>query len=243
MLLWKHYAASPDRESRIATLQHSTELLVVTLAHTLPNRETDALAHIRFIGETLRSATGLVTSYFYRSREQRPYYLLLSTWEDEESWQQARERYDPRALLLTRPDLLAALPEQWHMRYRWGYSRPARLQTVATTHIATVRADAFEATHTAWLQELRKQATQFTFTFSFLAYGIADTHLEQHTTANEVTEKLNADSIKQGHVLLTFISWPSDAERIAFYSSNDYQRMSALLEQKSHTYMLTLDPP
>jgi quinol monooxygenase YgiN len=224
-------------------LQHNTELLVVTLVYTLPDKETDALAHMRFISETLRSATGLVTSYFYRSREQRPYYLLLSTWEDEESWQQARERYNPLALLLARSDLLAARPEQWYMFYRWGYSRPARLQTVATTHIATVRADTFDATHTAWLQELRQQALQFAFTFSFLAYGIADTHVE-HTTANAATETVNADLIKQGNVLLTFISWPSDAERVAFYSSPAYQRMSAMLAQKSHnTYMLTLDPP
>jgi quinol monooxygenase YgiN len=223
-------------------LQHSTELLVVTLVYTLPDRDTDALAYIRFIGETMRHAAGLVTFYFYRSREQRPYYLLLSTWEDEESWQQAQERYNPIALLLARLDLLAAQPEQWYMHYRWGYSRPARLQTVATVHIATVRAGTFAATHSAWLQELRKQAAQFTFTFSFLAYGIADTHIG-HTTANAVTETANTDLIKQGNVLLTFITWLSDAERVAFYSSYAYQRMSAMLEQKSDTCMLTLDPP
>ena len=119
-------------------MQHNTELLVVTLVYTLPDRDTDALAHIRFIGEMMRNATGLVSSSFYHSREQQPYYLLLNTWEDEESWQQARERYNPTALLLTHPDLLVALPEQWYMYYRWGYSRPARSQTVATTHIITV---------------------------------------------------------------------------------------------------------
>ena len=223
-------------------MQHSTELLVATLVYTLPDRDTDALAHIRLIGEMMRNATGLVTSYFYHSREQRPYYLLLNTWEDEESWQQARERYNPLALLLTHPNLLAALPEQWYMYYRWGYSRPARLQTVATTHITTVRADTFEAIHMAWLQELRKLAAQFTFTFGFLAHGIADTHVE-HTMAHEFIETVNADLIKQGHVLLTFISWPSDAERMAFYSSHTYQRMRALLGQQSDTYMLILDPP
>ncbi len=223
-------------------MQHSTELLVVTLVYTLPDRDTDALAYIRFIGETMRQAPGLVTSYFYRSREQRPCYVLLSTWEDEESWQQAQERYNPTVLLLARTDLLAALPEQWYMYYRWGYSRPARLQTVATVHIATVRAGAFEAMHSAWLQELRKQAAQFTFTFSFLAYGIADTHIGQ-ATANAVTGTTNADLIKQGNVLLTFITWLSDAERVAFYRSHAYQKMGAMLEQQSNTYMLTLDPP
>ena len=223
-------------------MQHSTELLVVTLVYTLPDRDADALAHIRHIGETMRNATGLVTSYFYRSREQQPSYFLLTTWEDEENWQQARENYNPAVLLLARPDLLAALPEQWYMYYCWGYSRPARLQTVATTHIATIQSDAFEATHKAWLQELRKQAKQFTFTFGFLAYGVADAQLE-YATVNAVTETVNADLIKKGNVLLTFISWPSDTDRVAFYRSNAYRAMSAMVEQKSNmSHLLTLDP-
>src|SRR5262249_2935666 len=155
----------------------------------------------------------------------QPYYLLLTTWEDEESWQQARERYNPTALLLTHPDLLAALPEQWYMYYRWGYNRPARAQTVATTHILTVRAETFDATDMAWLSALRKQAAQFTFTSGFLAYGAADTHTE-HNTADAVTEPLNDGLIQQDHVLLTFISWPSDTERLAFYHSTAYQNMN-----------------
>jgi hypothetical protein len=189
----------------------------------------------------MRNAPGLVTSYFYHSREKQPYYLLLNTWEDEESWRQARERYNPTALLLKRLDFLAAFPEQWYMHYRWGYSRPARTQTVATAHIATVQADTFAAIHMAWLQELRKLAAQFMFTFSFLAYGSADTHIE-HTTAHAITETVNADFIQQGHVLLTFISWPSDAARRAFYSSTTYQSISARLAQQSETYLLILDP-
>jgi hypothetical protein len=189
----------------------------------------------------MHNAPGLVTSHFYHSREQQPCYLLLNTWEDEESWQQARERYNPAVLLLKHLDFLAALPEQWYMYYRWGYSRPARTQTVATTHIATVQPDSFAALHTAWLQELRKLAAQFTFTFSFLAYGSADTQIE-HTTTHAVTEPVNADLIQQGHVLLTFISWPSDAARRAFYSSTTYQSMSTILAQQSDTHLLTLDP-
>jgi hypothetical protein len=190
----------------------------------------------------MRNATGLVSSHFYHTREPQPSYLLLNTWEDEESWQQAKERHNPLDLLLAHPDLLATRPEQWYMHYHWGYSRPARPQTVATTHIATVRTDAFEATHMAWLQELRKLAAQFTFTFGFLAYGIADTHIE-HTKTNAATETLDTDLIKQGNVLLTFMSWASDTERVAFYSSKAYQRMSALLGQQSDTHVLTLDPP
>jgi quinol monooxygenase YgiN len=223
-------------------LQENTELLVATLVYTLPDRETDALAHIRLIAETIRQASGLITFQFYRSRELPPAYFLLSTWEDEESWQQAREHANPMELLLAQPDLLAKPPEQWHLSYRWGYSRPARPHTVATTHIVTVPADTFEATHTAWLQELRKLAKQFTFTFSFLAYGSADPDREE-TGKHPLTGTVNTNLVKQDHVLLTFISWPTEAERMAFYRSNTYQRASALLEKKSNTYRLTLDPP
>lgn len=223
-------------------MQQSTEFLVATLVYIKPERDADALAYIRFINETIRRATGLVTASFYRSREQQPSYFLLSTWEDAESWQRARERYNPLALSLAQPDLLARHPEQWYLSYRWGYSRPARQQTVATTHITTVHADTFEAIHTTWLQELRKQTAQFTLAFGFLAYGIADTQIE-HNPVNTTTETVNADLIKKGNVLLTFISWPSDTERVAFYRSNAYQKMSAILGQKSNTHMLILDPP
>jgi quinol monooxygenase YgiN len=217
-------------------LQYSTELLVVTLVYTQPDRDADAQAYIHLIGEMMHNATGLVTSYFYRSREQQPYYFLLNTWEDEESWQQAQERYNPKALLLARPEFLAAQPEQWYTYYRWGYSRPARQQTVSTTHIVTLRADTLEITRATWLQELRKQAAQFSFTFSFLAHGIAE-----HDSSHEVVETANADLIKQGNVLLTFISWSSDAERAAFYSTDTYQQMNAIVEQNTNTYMLLLD--
>jgi hypothetical protein len=223
-------------------LQQNPELLVVTLVSTLPEREADVLAHIRLIGEMMRNATGLVSSYFYRGREPQPCYVFLNTWEDEESWQRAQERYNLITLLLTRPELLARPPEQWYMYYRWGYSRPARPQTVATTLLATLPADTFDATYTAWLQELRKEARQFTFTFSFLASGIATTQHERNTE-KALKDPINMDLVKQGCVLLTFIGWSSEAERLAFYGSKTYQRISSMLEQHSSTCLLTLDQP
>ena len=76
------------------------ELLVITLAHTVAGREADALARIRLIADTVRNAPGLVTSRFYRSRGQEAYYFMLTTWDDEESWQRAQERHNPKHLLL-----------------------------------------------------------------------------------------------------------------------------------------------
>ena len=76
------------------------ELLVVTLAHTMVDKEADGLARIHLISDTVRNAPGLVTSRFYRSRGQESYYFLLTTWEDEESWQKAQERHNPKQLLL-----------------------------------------------------------------------------------------------------------------------------------------------
>lgn len=46
------------------------ELLVVTLAHTMVDKEADGLARIHLISDTVRNAPGLVTSRFYRSRGQ-----------------------------------------------------------------------------------------------------------------------------------------------------------------------------
>jgi quinol monooxygenase YgiN len=222
-------------------LQHNTELLVVTLVYTIPDRDADAQAYIHLIGEMMHNATGLVTSSFYRSREQQHYYFLLTIWEDEESWQQAQERYNPKALLLARPDLLTTRPEQWSTHYCWGYSRPASQQMLSTSHIAMVSADELEAKRVVWLQELRKQAAQFTFAFSFLAYGTADTSTE-NSTANILIETANTARLAANNVLLTFISWPSDTERVKFYSTEAYRQMSATLEQDNDTYMLLLDP-
>src|SRR5437764_14157778 len=102
------------------------ELLVVTLAHTPPGRDADGLAQVRLMSDTVRNATGLINARFYCSRGQEAYYFILTTWEDEDSWQRAQEHYNPKQLLLgSAPDLLTDPPEQWLMHYLWGYSRPA----------------------------------------------------------------------------------------------------------------------
>ena len=123
------------------------ELLVVTLAHITPGRDTDGLAHIRLISDTVRNAPGLVISRFYRSRGHDSYYFMLTTWEDEESWRRAQERYNPKQLLLgSTAELLIDPPEQWLMHYLWGYSRPAAVPILAAAHLATIRADQADRT-------------------------------------------------------------------------------------------------
>src|SRR5207248_11450446 len=97
------------------------ELLVVTLAHITPGRDTDGLAHIRLISDTVRNAPGLVISRFYRSRGHASYYFMLSTWEDEESWRMAQERYNRKQLLLgSTAELVIDAPEHWLMTYQMG---------------------------------------------------------------------------------------------------------------------------
>src|SRR5256885_13660959 len=81
-------------------VERTMELIVVTLANIRPGRDADVLARIRLISDTIRNAQGLVTSRFYRGRDSRPFYLMLTTWEDDEAWRRAQERYNPRHLLL-----------------------------------------------------------------------------------------------------------------------------------------------
>jgi hypothetical protein len=148
------------------------ELLIVTLAHTLPGRDVDALARIRLIADTVRNAPGMVTARFYRGREHGSYYFMLTTWEDERWWQKAQERYNPKHLLLaSASELLSASPEQWWMQYLWGYSRPAAPPVLAAAHVATIRSNQVELAQRGWVEGLRRQAMQPTLAFAFLARG------------------------------------------------------------------------
>src|SRR5690242_1891980 len=133
------------------------ELLIVTVAYTTSSRDADVLARIRFISDTLHNAPGMISSRFYRSRgndatspapthsTSHSYYIMLTTWDDEENWQRAQERYNPKQLLLgSTKELLTAPPQQWQMRYLWGYSRPAAAPIVAAAHLCTTRPDQIE---------------------------------------------------------------------------------------------------
>src|SRR5579859_3014595 len=146
------------------------ELLVATLAHTALGNDVDGLARLRLISDTVRNAPGLVNARFYRSREPESYYFMLTTWEDEDFWYKAQDRYSPKNLLIGSTDeLLTVPPEQWLMRYLWGYSRPSAQPVIAAAHVATVRPDQAIRVEQGWIEGLRRQAAQPTLAFAFLA--------------------------------------------------------------------------
>ncbi len=75
------------------------ELLVATLAHMVRDKDDDGITRMRLISETIQNAPGLVNARFYRSREPESYYFILTTWEDEDFWYKAQDRYNTTNLL------------------------------------------------------------------------------------------------------------------------------------------------
>src|SRR5437667_8771792 len=107
--------------------------------------------------------------------------------------QQSQDRYNPKTLLRgATADLLMAYPEQWLMRYLWGYSRPSAQPAIAAAHIVTVRPDQAERVERSWIEGLRKQVTQPALAFAFLARGRNEdsAFIHNHSTLNnyKVTE-------------------------------------------------------
>ena len=219
------------------------ELLVVTLAHITPGKDADGLARIRLILDSVRHAPELVISRFYRSRGNDAYYFMLTTWEDEESWRKAQERYNPKQLLLeSATELLIGPPEQWLMQYVWGYSRPAAVPILAAAHLATIRADQAERTQRGWIESLRRQAVQPTLAFAFLARGVNENaSMPEHPPATSARNE--GDSFYQpGSIFLNLLSWASEADREEFYADANYQAISLFLNSVGIIQMLTLDP-
>lgn len=218
------------------------ELLVITLAHTIAGREADGLARIRLISDTVRNAPGLIAARFYRSRGQEAYYFMLTTWDDEESWQRAQERHNPKQLLLgSAMELLLDPPEQWFMRYLWGYSRPAADPILAAAHLATVHMDQGDRTQRGWIESLRRQAVQPTLAFAFLARGTHET-TSPHQEHPQNTIVTGDTPYHQGSIFLNLLSWASEADREEFYADQNYLAISRFLNSVGVIQILTLDP-
>ncbi len=224
------------------------ELLVVTLAHMMPGRDADGLARVRLISDTMRNAPGLISAHFYRSRGYDTYYVMFAAWEDEEAWKKAQKRYDPKQLLLgSATSLLAHPPEQWFMRYLWGYSRPSALQALAAVHLATIHPAQEERVQRAWIESLRRQVVEPVLAFAFLAResselqagSLPQLHQPQFITTPSLLEET---SNKQGIIFLNFLSWASETDREAFYSDPDYQAISRFLGSVGVLQVLALDP-
>ena len=219
------------------------ELLVVTLAHTLPGRDADALARIRLIADTVRNAPGMVMARFYRGREHSSYYFMLTTWEDEGWWQKAQERYNPKHLLLaSASELLSTSPEQWWMQYLWGYSRPAAQPKLAAVHVATIRSDQVELAQQGWAEGLRRQAVHSTLASAFLARGANEDVLRPQIGPTFNAKVVDGILSQQGTLFLNLLSWPGEREREAFYADHTYQAVGHFLNNIGTLQMLSLEP-
>jgi heme-degrading monooxygenase HmoA len=215
------------------------ELLVVTLAHRTPETDADGLSHIRFVLGSVRNAPGLVSIRSYSSREGDRYYLTLVTWEDEEYWQKAQERHNPKRLLMSSaPDLLISPPKQWLMHYLWGYRRPAAQPVLAAAHVASVRADQADYARRGWIEALRRQVVQPTLALSsaLLARGV-----EEEASAAP-SDKASEDSFTQGSIFLNLLSWPDEGSREEFYVDQDYQGINRFLSSVGIVQIIPLEP-
>ena len=214
------------------------ELLVVTLAHAAPDTDVDGLSHMRFVLGTIRNAQGVVSIRSYYSREEDPYYLTLTTWEDEEYWQKAQDRYSPKRLLLrSAPDLLVSPPRQWLMHYLWGYRRPAAPSVLAAAHVASIRPEQAEYARRGWIESLRRQVVQPTLTLAsaLLARGVE----EENVTA---TSEKTSEDLANGSIFLNMVSWPDEANREEFYADQDYQAINRFLNSVGVVQMIKLEP-
>jgi quinol monooxygenase YgiN len=220
------------------------ELLVVTLAYTNTDRDADILARIRLIVDTVRNAPGLVISQAYRSQGTHAYYLLLTTWDTEESWYQAQDRYNPKHLLLSSTtELLTALPEQWLMHYLWGYSRPAAIPTLAGAHLAHIGTGQVEAIQQHWIEELRQQAVHPTLAFAFLARGIQeDRPANNPQFAFSGHKNTGITSTQQASTFLNLLCWSNEAERDEFFANPHYQALHQFVGSKGVVQILPLEP-
>ncbi len=228
------------------------ELLVVTLAHTSPGKDTDALERMRLISETIRNASGLMNARVYRSREPDSYYFLLTSWEDEEFWQKAQARYSPRNLLLgSDRELLSAPPEQWLMHYLWGYSRPSAQPNIAAVHIATIRSDQADRVERGWIESLRRQAMEPMLAFAFLARGKSeDALLPDSSPESGIPQQGVKDDHKEapsslqtnGNTFLNLLSWPDETHRMDFYADQNYKAINTVLHSIGAVRVLELEP-
>jgi hypothetical protein len=220
------------------------ELLVTTLVRMNPGKDTEGLARIRLISDTIQNAPGLIGAQFYRSRGLDAYYFILTTWEDQNIWNKAGERYNPQQLLLgSATELLAGPPEQWYMHYLWGYSRPSASPLLASAHLATLYPDQGERAQRAWIESLRRQVIQPVLAFAFLARGSSErpTGAKTQPPAKNLADT-DGSSVTEGSIFLNFLSWANETDREEFYAHSDYQAIARFLGSAGTLQVLALDP-
>ena len=209
------------------------EVLVVTLAYTTPLKDVDTLARIQLIQDTVRNTQGLVTSRFYRGRGSSPCYVILTTWESDEAWKQAQERYNPKQLLASSAaELLISPPEQLLFTYLWGYIRPASSPELAAIHLAIVRPEQADVAQRGWIEGLKRQAPQSSLAFGFLARGTA----EQLPTAEPYIPYV------QGATFLNLLSWSGDRDREDFYADVHFTAVHRFISSIGTMQIVALEP-
>ena len=220
------------------------ELLVATLAHMARDQDDDGITRMHLISETIQNAPGLVNARFYRSREPESYYFILTTWEDEDFWHKAQDRYNTTNLLRgSTEELLAAYTEQWLMRYLWGYSRPFAQPTIAEAYIVNVRPDQAERVERSWIEGLRRQVTQPALAFAFLARERNEDRviLQDQSTVNNI-KFTKASTNNYSSNFLNVLSWPGETQRKDFYTDQNYKAISGFLSSVGVVRVLALDP-
>ncbi len=219
------------------------EILVVTLAYMMTGHTTDGLARMRLVAETLHHAPGLMSVCFYRSRERNPSYLMLTTWEDEESWQGAQEHYNPKKLLLnSSPELPAAALEQWHMHYLWGYSRPAVIPTIAAAHLTSVHPYKAELNQEAWINKLRRQDMKLALGFAFLARGMREETIARRRSLSFNSTAGEENPLPFGSLFLNLFGWESEAACRTFYANPAYRELDSFVSNVGTMQVLFLEP-
>jgi hypothetical protein len=219
------------------------ELLVASLVHTNPQRDVDVVARMHLIADSIRLAPGLVISSVYRNRGNASYFLILTTWDSEESWLQVEERHNPKALLLSSaPGLLVAAPEQWLMSYLWGYSRPAAEVLCADAHLAHIAPEQAELAKKGWIEALRRQA-RYPLAFGLLARGHHESALfpPDAPPTSRIGEKTEA-RIRSGPAFLNLLHWSSDQERAKFYADTTHQTIQHFIGTLGTMQVLPLEP-
>lgn len=209
------------------------EVLVVTLAYTTPVKDVDTLARIQLIQDTMRNTHGLVTSRFYRGRGESPCYAILTTWESDEAWKQAQERYNPKQLLTrSAAEQLVSPPEQLLFSYIWGYIRPAALPELVAIHMATVRPEQADVAQRGWVEGLKRQATQSSLAFGFLARGATEQPLSTETNI----------AYAQGATFLNLLCWSRERDRDDFYADVHFTAVHRFINSIGTMQITALEP-
>lgn len=220
------------------------ELLVATLAHITLSSDDDGTTRLRLISETIQNAPGLVNARFYHSRGPESYSFILTTWEDEDFWYKAQDRYNPKTLLReSTTEVLTAQPEQWLMRYVWGYSRPSAQSTIAAVHLVTVRPEQVERVERIWIEGLRRQVKQPVLAFAFLARGRNEDSAFNHDQTKVSNIKFtDASTNIYSSTFLNVLSWPNETQRKDFYADQHYKAISSFLSSVGVVRIVSLDP-